>query len=75
MGLLDELFKEADKLKKEKDIAEGFAEGVRNGRFRKEHPIAFPIKEAASKIEDVIKGPDFATAKKAGIKYVEKYEK
>ena len=68
MGFLDDL-------KKKKDIVDGFADGIRDGRYRKEHPISFVIHEGASRLEDAIRGEDYANARKAGIEYVEKYEK
>ncbi len=63
------IFEEADKYREEKDKAEGFARGVDEEKDRKDHPLSFPISEAAGDIEEVIRGEDYTIGRKAGHEY------
>lgn len=74
MGFLDDLFKEFDQLRREKDVARGFADGVAQARHNEQHPIIGTACDAIfGDLERLSENEDYLAAKRAGEEYQRKY--
>lgn len=73
MGLLDFIFdaieEESEIVRRERDTARGFADGVAEGQYEEEHPIASGFSKALGDQLDGLESNEYRETKRAGYEF------